>query len=406
MQMERPPSESQRTAVEAPVVHYLQQAWEKASQLRASDLHFEPFENFYRVRLRVDGVLQEIPPPPYAFKDQIASRIKVLAKLDIAEKRLPQDGRMTVGLHNLQRLNLRVSTLPTLFGEKLVVRVLATDLAQLQLDQLGYGPVEKQRMLSAIHKTQGLILVTGPTGAGKSQSLYACLHLLNRPEINIATVEDPSEIQLSGVNQVNIKEHIGLNFASSLKAFLRQDPDVLMVGEIRDSETADIAIKASQTGHLVLSTLHTNDAVGALVRLRNMGVAAYNLAASVSLISAQRLIRRLCLHCRKPMHVSHQALREFGFQGSLTDLAFEPAFFNPQGCAQCHQGYWGRIGLFEVMPMSASLRQLILQDASHAQLAAQAHKEGVQSLRHAGLLQAAMGITSMTEALSQTESMA
>lgn len=404
--MERPHSDSQRTAVEAPVVHYLQQAWETAAQLRASDLHFEPFENFYRVRLRIDGVLQEIAPPPYAFKDQIASRIKVLAKLDIAEKRLPQDGRMTVGLRNLQSLNLRVSTLPTLFGEKLVVRVLATDLAQLQLDHLGYGPEEKQRLLHAIHKTQGLILVTGPTGSGKSQSLYACLHLLNRPEINIATVEDPSEIQLSGVNQVNVKEHIGLNFASSLKAFLRQDPDVLMVGEIRDPETADIAIKASQTGHLVMSTLHTNDAAGALVRLRNMGVAAYNLAASISLISAQRLIRRLCLHCRKPMHVSRQALTDLGLQTAVKDLPFEPAFFSAQGCPQCHKGYWGRVGVFEVMPMSASLRQWVLQDASHTQLAAQAQKEGIHSLRHAGLVQAAMGITSVAEVLSQTESVA
>jgi type IV pilus assembly protein PilB len=301
---------------------------------------------------------------------------------------------------------LRVSTLPTLFGEKLVVRVLATDLAQLQLDHLGYGAEEKQRLLNAIHKTQGLILVTGPTGSGKSQSLYACLHLLNRPEINIATVEDPSEIQLSGVNQVNVKEQIGLNFASSLRAFLRQDPDVLMVGEIRDSETADIAIKASQTGHLVMSTLHTNDAAGALVRLRNMGVAAYNLAASISLISAQRLIRRLCLHCRKPMHVSRQALTDLGLQTAVKDLSFEPAFFSAQGCPQCHKGYWGRIGLFEVMPMSASLRQLVLQDASHTQLAAQAQKEGIHSLRHAGLVQAAMGVTSVAEVLSQTESVA
>jgi type IV pilus assembly protein PilB len=404
--MERPPSDTQRLTAEAPVVHYLQQAWETAAQLRASDLHFEPFENFYRVRLRVDGVLQEIPPPPYEFKDQIASRIKVLAKLDIAEKRLPQDGRMTVGLRNLKRLNLRVSTLPTLFGEKLVVRVLATDLTQLHLDHLGYGLQEKQRMLEAIHKTQGLILVTGPTGSGKSQSLYACLHLLNRPEINIATVEDPSEIQLCGVNQVNVKEQIGLNFASSLKAFLRQDPDVLMVGEIRDPETADIAIKASQTGHLVMSTLHTNDAPGALVRLRNMGVAAYNLAASISLISAQRLIRRLCLHCRKPMHVSQQALAELGLQTPLKDLTFEPQFYSAQGCPQCHKGYWGRIGLFEVMPMSVNLRQLVLRDASHVQLAAQAQKEGVHTLRHAGLVQAAMGITSMAEVLSQTECMA
>jgi type IV pilus assembly protein PilB len=406
MDLPLPHRQPQPAAVEAPVVHYLQQTWEKAAQLRASDLHFEPFENFYRVRLRIDGVLQEIPPPPYEFKDQIASRIKVLAKLDIAEKRLPQDGRMTIGLRNLQRLNLRVSTLPTLFGEKLVVRVLATDMAQLHLDHLGYGPQEKQHMLEAIHKTQGLILVTGPTGSGKSQSLYACLHLLNRPEINIATVEDPSEIQLNGVNQVNVKEQIGLNFASSLKAFLRQDPDVIMLGEIRDPETADIAIKASQTGHLVMSTLHTNDAAGALVRLRNMGVASYNLAASISLISAQRLIRRLCLHCRKPMHVSHQALRELGLQTSLKDLPFEPVFFSAQGCSQCHKGYWGRIGLFEVMPMSPGLRQCVENDSSHVQLITQAHKEGVHSLRHAGLIQAAMGITSMAEVLTQTECMA
>ena len=404
--MDHPPPHPLQAAIEAPVVHYLQQTWEKAAQLRASDLHFEPFENFYRVRLRIDGVLQEIPPPPYEFKDQIASRIKVLAKLDIAEKRLPQDGRMTIGLRNLQRLNLRVSTLPTLFGEKLVVRVLATDLSQLHLDHLGYGSQEKQRVLEAIHKTQGLILVTGPTGSGKSQSLYACLHLLNRPEINIATVEDPSEIQLSGVNQVNVKEHIGLNFASSLKAFLRQDPDVIMVGEIRDPETADIAIKASQTGHLVMSTLHTNDTAGAVVRLRNMGVASYNLAASISLISAQRLIRRLCLHCRQPMHVSHQALSQLGLQIPVEDLPFDPAFFSAKGCSQCHKGYWGRIGLFEVMPMSASLRQCVLQDSSHTQLATQAHKEGVHSLRHAGLVQAALGITSMAEVLAQTECMA
>jgi type IV pilus assembly protein PilB len=382
MQMERPPSESQRTAVEAPVVHYLQQAWEKASQLRASDLHFEPFENFYRVRLRIDGVLQEIPPPPYAFKDQIASRIKVLAKLDIAEKRLPQDGRMTVGLHNLQRLNLRVSTLPTLFGEKLVVRVLATDLAQLQLDQLGYGPVEKQRMLSAIHKTQGLILVTGPTGAGKSQSLYACLHLLNRPEINIATVEDPSEIQLSGVNQVNIKEHIGLNFASSLKAFLRQDPDVLMVGEIRDSETADIAIKASQTGHLVLSTLHTNDAPSTLARLSHMGIAGFNLASSVSLVCAQRLLRRLCVSCKQPMP--------------------DNSSYRAVGCHLCLDGYKGRIAIHQVMPITHSLQMLMLQQASAIELGQQALREGVRTLRETGLLQVAAGETTLEEVVAAT----
>jgi len=391
------------TLTEAPVVHYLQQAWEIAAQLRASDIHFEPFENFYRVRLRVDGVLQEITPPPLELKEQIASRIKVLSRLDIAEKRLPQDGRMNLGLKDAQRLNLRVSTLPTLFGEKIVVRILPTDLAKLNLDHLGYGMADKQKLLEAIHKPHGMILVTGPTGSGKSQSLYACLNLLNRAEVNIASVEDPSEIQLPGINQVNVKDRIGLNFATTLRAFLRQDPDILMVGEIRDHETADIVMKASQTGHLVMSTLHTQDAPSALIRLRNMGVATYNLASSISLISAQRLVRRLCVHCRKPISVSAQSLKELGLQLFSDQAAPQHHFHAAQGCSQCYKGYWGRIGLFQVMPITAALQHLILQNASRQELSSQAEKEGVCTLRHAGLLQASMGITSLAEVMAHTD---
>ena len=401
--MENLPTVTRPNHSEAPAVHYLQQTFETASQLRASDIHFEPFEHFYRVRLRIDGVLQEITPPPFEFREHIASRIKVLAHLDIAEKRLPQDGRMSIGLQNTQRLNLRVSTLPTLFGEKLVVRILSSDLEKLNLDRLGYATSDQQQLRESLQKPHGMILVTGPTGSGKSQSLYACLNLLNKTEVNIASVEDPSEIQLPGVNQVNVKEKIGLNFATTLRAFLRQDPDVLMVGEIRDHETADMAIKASQTGHLVLSTLHTQDAPSALVRLRNMGMATYNLASSISLISAQRLVRCLCRHCKVPVIVSSSLLKDLGWQFSEVNSNRALHFYSAQGCAQCHKGYWGRIGIFQLMLISPSLQHLILQDAGRNAFAAQAEKEGVISLRHAGLLQAALGITSISEVLAHTD---
>ena len=401
--MENLPTVTRPNHSEAPAVHYLQQTFETASQLRASDIHFEPFEHFYRVRLRIDGVLQEITPPPFEFREHIASRIKVLAHLDIAEKRLPQDGRMSIGLQNTQRLNLRVSTLPTLFGEKLVVRILSSDLEKLNLDRLGYATSDQQQLRESLQKPHGMILVTGPTGSGKSQSLYACLNLLNKTEVNIASVEDPSEIQLPGVNQVNVKEKIGLNFATTLRAFLRQDPDVLMVGEIRDHETADMAIKASQTGHLVLSTLHTQDAPSALVRLRNMGMTTYNLASSISLISAQRLVRCLCRHCKVPVVVSSSLLKDLGWQFSEVNSNRAPHFYSAQGCAQCHKGYWGRIGIFQLMLISPSLQHLILQDAGRNAFAAQAEKEGVISLRHAGLLQAALGITSISEVLAHTD---
>jgi len=401
--MVSPQSTLSSAAVDTPVVLYLQQIWQLAAQLKASDIHFEPFENFYRVRLRIDGVLQETPPPPFELKDQIASCIKVLSRLDIAEKRLPQDGRMNVDLENMQRMSLRVSTLPTLFGEKLVLRVVSTDHSLLQLAHLGYGKSDQNRLIEALEKTHGMILVTGPTGSGKSQSLYACLNLLNRPEVNIATVEDPSEIHLAGVNQLNVKEKIGLNFASALRAFLRQDPDILMVGEIRDSETADIAMKASQTGHLVLTTLHTQDAPSALIRLRNMGIANYNLASSLSLISAQRLVRRLCVHCKKPMAVSDNLLKDLGWSYFTDSAPRRPNFFAAVGCSHCHQGYRGRLGLFQVMPVTHAMQDLVLQNSSRHALADQAQKEGITTLRQTGLRQAFMGITSLSEVLAHTD---
>ncbi|NBX14749.1 MAG: Type 4 pili biogenesis protein pilB (nuleotide-binding protein) [Betaproteobacteria bacterium] len=392
------PAPAGLTAEDVPVVLYLQQALDQAVALRASDLHFEPFEQHYRVRLRVDGQLREIAPPPFTLKDQLGSRIKVLSRLDIAEKRLPQDGRMQVQVAGAKRLDLRVSTLPTLFGEKLVMRVLDGNAAHFNLDTLGYNALQKNNLLRAIQKPHGLVLVTGPTGSGKTQSLYACLNLLNTPDVNIATVEDPSEIQLPGVNQVNVHDKVGLGFSAALRAFLRQDPDILMVGEIRDHETADIAIKASQTGHLVLSSLHTNDAPSSLTRLRNMGIAPYNIVSSVSLISAQRLVRRLCVHCRQAVQVSQETQQEF----ELPMTPEPPVFYAAKGCAQCHKGYWGRVGIFQVMPLSQALQDLLLSDASQAQLSMQAQREGVLSLRQSGLQKALQGITSLEEVLAAT----
>ncbi len=392
------PAPAGLTAEDVPVVLYLQQALDQAVALRASDLHFEPFEQHYRVRLRVDGQLREIAPPPFALKDQLGSRIKVLSRLDIAEKRLPQDGRMQVQVAGAKRLDLRVSTLPTLFGEKLVMRVLDGNAAHFNLDTLGYNALQKNNLLRAIQKPHGLVLVTGPTGSGKTQSLYACLNLLNTPDVNIATVEDPSEIQLPGVNQVNVHDKVGLGFSAALRAFLRQDPDILMVGEIRDHETADIAIKASQTGHLVLSSLHTNDAPSSLTRLRNMGIAPYNIVSSVSLISAQRLVRRLCVHCRQAVQVSQETQQEF----ELPMTPEPPVFYAAKGCAQCQKGYWGRVGICQVRPLSQALQDLLLSDASQAQLSMQAQREGVLSLRQSGLQKALQGITSLEEVLAAT----
>jgi type IV pilus assembly protein PilB len=388
-------------AEDAPVVQYVQQLLEKAVDIKASDLHFEPYEHHYRVRMRVDGELREMASPPMALKDRLASRIKVLSRLDIAEKRLPQDGRMKLQLPTGREIDLRVSTLPTLFGEKLVVRVLDSAQAQLDLNQLGYEAQDLNRLTEAIHRPHGMVLVTGPTGSGKTQSLYACLNLLNTAEVNIATVEDPCEIQLQGINQVNVQDKPGLTFAVALRAFLRQDPDILMVGEIRDLETANIAIQAAQTGHLVLSTLHTNDAPSALVRLRNMGTATYNIAASVTLITAQRLVRRLCPHCKQEVTLPSEVLVQAGLPPSPL-IEAQVKVHAPTGCEHCHKGFSGRTGIFEVMPVSQAMQTLVLNDAGSQELAMQAQREGVVNLRIAGLRKVLQGITSLDEVLAAT----
>ena len=387
---------------DAPLVLFLQQLIEQAQTQSASDIHFEPYEQVYRIRLRVDGQLREVAAPPLQVKDRIASRIKVLARLDIAEKRLPQDGRIQLALRRGGVLDLRVSTLPTLHGEKLVVRLLDNRMGHWTLEELGYAPEELERLLHAIGRPDGLVLVTGPTGSGKTQSLYACLQRLNRPELNISTVEDPCEISLSGINQVNVQDKPGLSFSVALRAFLRQDPDVLMVGEIRDLETAEIAIQAAQTGHLVLSTLHTRNAVSALTRLRNMGIARYNLASSVSLVSAQRLVRKLCPQCRQP-DAQARALAE---QAGLPEawLQGEPVLWqaHAEGCPACHRGYRGRTGLFEVMPITPALQDAMLQDAPESTLVGMARANGVWSLRQAGWRRVLQGLTSLDEVLAAT----
>ena len=388
-------------AEDAPVVTFVQQLLEQAVALKASDLHFEPYEHHYRVRMRIDGELREMACPHMALKDRLASRIKVMSRLDIAEKRVPQDGRMKLNLADGRELDLRVSTLPTLFGEKLVVRVLDSAQAQLDLQRLGYEPEDLERLLTAIRAPHGLVLVTGPTGSGKTQSLYACLSLLNTPEVNIATVEDPCEIQLTGINQVNVQDKPGLTFAVALRAFLRQDPDILMVGEVRDLETANIAIQAAQTGHLVLSTLHTNDAPATLVRLRNMGTAPYNIAASVSLVTAQRLVRCLCRHCKQASQLPTAILRQAGWPDSWCTTATVQVF-EAVGCAHCHKGFSGRTGIFEVMPVSPVMQDLVLQEASIQDMTQQARREGVNSLRIAGLRKVLQGITSLDEVLLAT----
>jgi len=385
---------------DAPVVRFLQKMLLEAFNRRASDLHFEPYEHHYRVRLRIDGELQEVATPPVVIKDRMASRIKVISRLDISEKRLPQDGRTKLDLGHDRVIDLRVSTLPTLFGEKIVIRILDSSSAQVGIDTLGYEAEEKERLMSAIARPYGMVLMTGPTGSGKTVSLYTCLNILNQPGVNISTAEDPSEINLPGVNQVNVNEKAGLNFATALRAFLRQDPDVIMVGEIRDLETADIAIKAAQTGHLVLSTLHTNDAPSTLTRLMNMGIAPFNIASSVVLITAQRLARRLCPHCKVSLSVPRQALLEAGF--APQDLDGSWTVFRAVGCAACNKGYKGRVGLYQVMPISQAIQRIMLQGGSALDIAQQARAEGVRSLREVGLLKVKQGLTSLQEVLSVT----
>lgn len=385
---------------DAPVVKFLHKMLIDAFNMRASDLHFEPYEHSYRVRFRIDGELREIASPPVAIKDKLASRIKVISRMDISEKRVPQDGRMKLKVGPDRVIDFRVSTLPTLFGEKIVIRILDPSQAKLGIDALGYEPEEKERLMEAIQRPYGMVLVTGPTGSGKTVSLYTCLNILNKPGVNISTAEDPSEINLPGVNQVNMNEKAGLTFAVALKAFLRQDPDVIMVGEIRDLETADIAIKAAQTGHMVMSTLHTNDAPTTLTRMMNMGIPTFNIASSVILITAQRLARRLCPNCKAPLDVPRKALLEAGYKPEELDGTWTP--YKPVGCSACNNGYKGRVGIYQVMPITEEIQRIILRGGTALDIAQQAGKEGVRNLRESGLLKVKLGFTSLEEVLSVT----
>ncbi|WP_426395100.1 type IV-A pilus assembly ATPase PilB [Ralstonia sp. R-29] len=399
---------------DAPVVRFLQKLFTEALLRGASDLHFEPFETFYRVRFRIDGILAQVAQPPLDIRDKIATRIKVLSRLDISEKRVPQDGRMKLLItvpkdkkdkdnkETIERaIDFRVSTLPTLFGEKIVIRILESSTERLDIDQLGYEPEQKQLLVDVIKRPYGMVLVTGPTGSGKTVSLYTFLNKLNTGDINISTAEDPAEIQLPGINQVNVNDKAGLTFAAALKSFLRQDPDIIMVGEIRDLETADISIKAAQTGHLVFSTLHTNDAPTTLTRLMNMGVAPFNIASSVLMITAQRLARRLCKECKKPGPLPKETLLDAGFTEADLDGSWQP--YHPVGCETCNgSGYKGRVGIYQVMPITEAIQEIILTHGTALQIAEQARKEGVLSLREAGLKKVKLGLTSLEEVLATT----
>jgi type IV pilus assembly protein PilB len=384
---------------DAPVVRFLQKMLIDAINMRASDLHFEPYEYNYRVRFRVDGELREITQPPIAIKDKLASRIKVISRMDIAEKRVPQDGRMKLKFGS-KAIDFRVSTLPTLFGEKVVIRILDSSSAKLGIEALGYEKVEKDRLMLAIQRPYGMILVTGPTGSGKTVSLYTCLNILNQPGVNIATVEDPAEINLPGINQVNVNDRAGLTFAAALKSFLRQDPDIIMVGEIRDLDTADIAIKAAQTGHMVMSTLHTNDAPGTLTRLLNMGVAPFNIASSVLLITAQRLVRKLCENCKKPADYPRESMLKAGFKPEDLDGNWKP--YRAVGCSSCNNGYKGRVGVYQVMPISESIQRIILSEGTAVDIAKQAELDGVRDLRQSGLVKVRLGVTTLEEVIAAT----
>jgi type IV pilus assembly protein PilB len=384
---------------DAPVVKFLQKMLIDAINARASDLHFEPYEYTYRVRFRIDGELREITQPPIAIKDKLASRIKVISKLDIAEKRVPQDGRMKMKFGS-KAIDFRVSTLPTLFGEKIVIRILDPSSAKLGIEALGYEKDEKDRLMAAIVRPYGMVLVTGPTGSGKTVSLYTCLNILNQPGVNIATVEDPAEINLPGINQVNVNDRAGLTFAVALKSFLRQDPDIIMVGEIRDLETADIAIKAAQTGHMVMSTLHTNDAPTTLTRLMNMGVAPFNIASSVILITAQRLARKLCENCKAPTEYPREAMLKAGFTEDQLQGNWKP--YKAVGCSSCNNGYKGRSGLYQVMPITEEIQRIILTQGTAMDIAHQAQREGVRDLRQSGLIKVKAGVTTLEEVIAVT----
>jgi type IV pilus assembly protein PilB len=386
---------------DAPVVRFVNKVLVDAIKQGASDIHFEPYEKFYRVRLRQDGMLREVAKPPINLSHKLAARLKVMARLDISERRIPQDGRIKMKLSKNRAIDFRMSTCPTLFGEKIVMRILDPSSAMMGIDALGYEEHQKQLYLDNLNKPYGMILVTGPTGSGKTVSLYTGVNILNTPDRNISTAEDPAEIQLPGVNQVNVQPKVGLTFASALRAFLRQDPDVILVGEIRDLETAEIAIKASQTGHLVLSTLHTNDAPKTLGRLMDMGVQPYAIASSVSLIIAQRLGRRLCSKCKKPQDIPREALLRAGF----TEKEIDEGTVKPMGavgCENCNEGYKGRVGIYQVMPVTENIGRIIMEGGNSMEIADAAEKDGVQDLRRSGLNRVADGTTSLDEIMRVT----
>ncbi|KKN47618.1 hypothetical protein LCGC14_0661240, partial [marine sediment metagenome] len=380
-------------ADETPIVRFINGILTHAIKSGASDIHFEPYEKKYRVRIRIDGILQEAQAAPVNLGGRIAARLKVLSRLNIAERRVPQDGRMRLKLSNTKTIDFRVNTCPTLFGEKIVLRILDPTSAQLGIDALGYEPDQKKIFMETMHQPYGMVLVTGPTGSGKTVSLYTALNILNTDDRNISTAEDPAEISLAGINQVNINPAVGLTFSSALKAFLRQDPDIIMVGEIRDLETAEISIKAAQTGHMVFSTLHTNDAPQTLTRLANMGVPAFNIASAVSLIIAQRLGRRLCSKCKKSEDIPAEALLEEGFTQAQIDKGM--TIFKAVGCESCTLGYKGRVGIYQVMPISEEMGRIIMEGGNAMTLADQAEKEGIDDLRKSGLKKVAAGMTSL-----------
>ena len=380
---------------DAPIVRFVNKVMLDAIKRGASDIHFEPYERSYRIRFRLDGVLKEVATPPVQLAIKLAARLKVMSRLDIAERRVPQDGRIKMRISKNRAIDFRLSTCPTLFGEKIVMRILDSSSATLGIDSLGYEPFQKKLYMEALAKPHGMILVTGPTGSGKTVSLYTGLNILNTEDTNISTAEDPVEIMLPGINQVNINPKVGLTFAGALRAFLRQDPDVIMVGEIRDLETAEIALKAAQTGHLVLSTLHTNDAPKTLTRLVDMGVKPYAIATSVSLIIAQRLARRLCNNCKAKLDIPDEALRKEGF--TPDEIATGLQIFGPVGCTQCTDGYKGRTGIYEVMPVSEEIGRIIMTGGSVLDIKEQAQREGVWGLRQSALSKVKMGITSLDE---------
>tara|TARA_B100001059_G_scaffold147702_1_gene147668 strand:- start:1882 stop:3582 length:1701 start_codon:yes stop_codon:yes gene_type:complete len=380
---------------DAPIVRFVNKMLLDAVRMGSSDLHFEPYEKAYRVRFRTDGILHEVSKPPQQLGVRIAARLKVMSSMDLAERRKPQDGRIKLKISKNKAIDFRVNTLPTLWGEKVVLRILDSESAKMGIDALGYEADQKKMYMAALERPQGMILVTGPTGSGKTVSLYTGLNILNTVERNISTAEDPVEINLEGINQVNVNPKQGLDFAKALRAFLRQDPDIIMVGEIRDLETAEIAIKAAQTGHMVMSTLHTNSAAETLTRLRNMGVPSFNIATSVNLIIAQRLARRLCKSCKKPMEVPRDTLLEEGFEADKIDAGV--TIFGPVGCENCKDGYKGRVGIYEVVKITPAMQRIIMEDGNSIQISEVAQSEGFRSLRQSALMKAEEGVTSLAE---------